>query len=464
MNVTHENKLCIFMHVLCGKTNGLRLIYHDLGEFTIERWRWRVVREVFCVVGERVLQVESKVGKILHMNCENIGGSMKGKMRKISGALLLFVCMMCSMVVLPEKIYARCSADYGDSASVKLNGKTWVYGAGDSGDWYVCQPIDSYLQITVKGKAKVSRMRYRQEGRQTWSYVELSDKNWSYNSAKNISTVTVKLKSMDGFLEIQLYDSVSSKRTAILKLTGKITKKPEFSSIKCVSSGSAKITWKTMPCTISLDIYRATSANGKYTKIANVYYPDANCTYVDRSVKPGKKYYYKLRLCYEGLNGKMYSSFCACRSITILKSKKYYSYADLGLDYDFASGEYYGAGKNGYKLIKITKITDTKLYYRMGKYRRRKTPADWPIIPYGETHSAKLTSATKYYTFADYREQKDVSRAECYSYGSRTFKNLKILEETSKKMLSTAKGCEYYIRILNGKVEKVIRPLAITFD
>ena len=35
--------------------------------FTIERWRGRVVREVFCVVGERLLKVEAKVGKILHI-------------------------------------------------------------------------------------------------------------------------------------------------------------------------------------------------------------------------------------------------------------------------------------------------------------------------------------------------------------------------------------------------------------
>ena len=61
------------MHVLCGKTNGLRLIYHDFGEFTIERWRGCVVREGFCVVGERLLKVEAKIGKILHINLEKGG-------------------------------------------------------------------------------------------------------------------------------------------------------------------------------------------------------------------------------------------------------------------------------------------------------------------------------------------------------------------------------------------------------
>lgn len=58
MNVTHENKLCIFMHVLCGKTNGLRLIYHDFGEFTREEWRGLVVGDDFRVV--RVGMIESK--------------------------------------------------------------------------------------------------------------------------------------------------------------------------------------------------------------------------------------------------------------------------------------------------------------------------------------------------------------------------------------------------------------------
>ena len=41
--------------------------------FTIERWRGRVVREGFCVVGERLLKVEAKVGKILHINLEKGG-------------------------------------------------------------------------------------------------------------------------------------------------------------------------------------------------------------------------------------------------------------------------------------------------------------------------------------------------------------------------------------------------------
>ena len=46
------------MHVLCGKTNGLRLIYHDFGEFTREEWRGLVVGDDFRVV--RVGMIESK--------------------------------------------------------------------------------------------------------------------------------------------------------------------------------------------------------------------------------------------------------------------------------------------------------------------------------------------------------------------------------------------------------------------
>ena len=46
------------MHVLCGKTNGLRLIYHDFREFTREEWRGLVVGDDFRVV--RVGMIESK--------------------------------------------------------------------------------------------------------------------------------------------------------------------------------------------------------------------------------------------------------------------------------------------------------------------------------------------------------------------------------------------------------------------
>lgn len=61
------------MHISCGKINRLRLMYHGFGVFTIERWRGRVVGEGFCVVGERLLKVEAKVGKILHINLEKGG-------------------------------------------------------------------------------------------------------------------------------------------------------------------------------------------------------------------------------------------------------------------------------------------------------------------------------------------------------------------------------------------------------
>ena len=41
--------------------------------FIIEKWRGRVVRDDFRAVGERLLKVEAKVGKILHINLEKGG-------------------------------------------------------------------------------------------------------------------------------------------------------------------------------------------------------------------------------------------------------------------------------------------------------------------------------------------------------------------------------------------------------
>jgi len=54
------------------------------------------------------------------------------------------------------------------------------------------------------------------------------------------------------------------------------------------------------------EIYRSTSENGKYTKIATVSY---NNKFIDTDAKPGKKYYYKIRAYDTNPDGKVYSNY-----------------------------------------------------------------------------------------------------------------------------------------------------------
>ncbi|MDY3919907.1 MAG: hypothetical protein SOZ59_13075 [Candidatus Limivivens sp.] len=239
----------------------------------------------------------------------------KRSIRRYLVYLLFGACVGISLLAPSEKIYARCGADYGTETAFVTNGKKWSQSWGD---WALWQPIENYIRITVKGKKPVSRLRYRKQDTNTWYYVNLADKTWKYNRAKGTSTVTAKLKSMEGFLEVQLYDSTSSKRKGTMKLIGKIMKKPVISSIVRGSSSSAKITWKKMNCSICVDILRAASAKGKYTKIATL--PYSKGSYTDTGLKSGKKYYYKLRFCHIGYNGRLYSASSAYKSV-VLPSK-----------------------------------------------------------------------------------------------------------------------------------------------
>lgn len=72
------------------------------------------------------------------------------------------------------------------------------------------------------------------------------------------------------------------------------TKKPAKVSLTGVSSAdynAIKITWKKANAAEKYQVYRASSKNGKYKKVATT----ASRTYINRKLKFGKKYYYKVR-------------------------------------------------------------------------------------------------------------------------------------------------------------------------
>lgn len=77
-------------------------------------------------------------------------------------------------------------------------------------------------------------------------------------------------------------------------------------TISSISSKSKKVTlkWSKVSGTTKYRIYRATSKNGKYTKIATV--SSSKRSYTDKSVKKGKTYYYKV-VPVKKISGKLYA-------------------------------------------------------------------------------------------------------------------------------------------------------------
>lgn len=67
----------------------------------------------------------------------------------------------------------------------------------------------------------------------------------------------------------------------------------KMSGVKAAKTGYAavKISWKKVPGAKKYTVYRATSKNGKYKKIATT----SKLTYTNKNLKKGKVYYYKVK-------------------------------------------------------------------------------------------------------------------------------------------------------------------------
>lgn len=95
------------------------------------------------------------------------------------------------------------------------------------------------------------------------------------------------------------------------------TKKPaRVKGVKCVatSSSAIKITWKKAKNAKKYQVYRATSKNGKYKKVKTL----KKRTFVNKGLKSGKKYFYKVR----AINGKKKGKFSAKKYATTKKNSK----------------------------------------------------------------------------------------------------------------------------------------------
>ena len=146
-----------------------------------------------------------------------------------------------------------------------------------------------------------------------------------------------------------------------------------------------ELSWPSISGASGYQIYRATSKDGKYTKVKET----SSTYYYDESVTLGSTYYYKVRA-YREVNGtKGYSSYSSIVGkkvsfSTISVSVKSNSYNSLSVSFNSVSGAegyevYRSTSKNGtYKKIKTTtstsfvdtgRTTGTTYYYKVRGYR-----------------------------------------------------------------------------------------------
>ena len=138
-----------------------------------------------------------------------------------------------------------------------------------------------------------------------------------------------------------------------------------------------------------------------------------------------------------------------------------YSYNNVGLNYGKSSGGFYGAGKNGYKWVKITSIKGSKVRYRYAKFSYSEFVGHHIIKSYGKTYTATLTNKTKYYTSIPWYELRNMNVAFRYSYHSKAFKKLKILAKSNKRNTfgTYYTSSSFYIKVSKGKIKTVVSPV-----
>ena len=103
---------------------------------------------------------------------------------------------------------------------------------------------------------------------------------------------------------VNYYGSYSSLKAGVPSLS-----KPATPSVSKASKTTVKVKWKGISGETGYQVYRATSKNGKYSKVKSVKMASSKYPYAKIKTKKGKTYYYKVRA-YKKVGSKtVYSSF-----------------------------------------------------------------------------------------------------------------------------------------------------------
>ena len=141
-------------------------------------------------------------------------------------------------------------------------------------------------------------VRYKAATSSTWKWASPTEKNYKY--LKNLS---------DGIrYNIRVYpyvkeNGVNYRSENYKPLTSVYTlKKVTVPTVSKMSSGYVKVKWKGISGETGYQIYRATSKNGKYTKVKSVTMSSSSYPYARIKTTKNKTYYYKVRA-YKSLGG-----------------------------------------------------------------------------------------------------------------------------------------------------------------
>ena len=130
---------------------------------------------------------------------------------------------------------------------------------------------------------------YRSTSGKSGTFKKIATVKSSSYTDKNLSS------SKTYYYKVKPYNSKRSAINKTAKTSSSVSAKPKLAAPKISATSSTtssvKVTWKAVSGASKYYVYRSTSKNGTYKKIATT----SKTYYTDKSVKPVKKYYYKIR-------------------------------------------------------------------------------------------------------------------------------------------------------------------------
>ena len=134
-------------------------------------------------------------------------------------------------------------------------------------------------------------------------------KSWSFNKSARSFTETGLTTGTTYYYKVRAYKTGWTSVYSSLKSAKPTLSKPATPSVSKSSSLYVKVKWKGISGETGYQVYRATSKNGKYSKVKSVKMASSKYPYAKIKSKKGKTYYYKVRA-YKKVGSKtVYSSF-----------------------------------------------------------------------------------------------------------------------------------------------------------
>lgn len=189
---------------------------------------------------------------------------------------------------------------------------------------------------------------------------------------------------------------------------------------KSYSYNKVKLTWEAVSGADGYEVYRKTSKNGKFTKLASV--ASSKESYINTGLTCGKTYWYKVRA-YKGSGGKKtYSKYSAVKSTYPRPSKvkgvtvdyTAYGYAYFNLNWSKTSGA------SGYQLqVKPASTGKWSSYYR-----EKLTTGEWYNTYPDEWNKKKERTNVKYITLGTEAHWNLPSCEDSYSFRVRAYRTV----------------------------------------